>query len=255
MHEQRRNTSRTPGRGQRFASPIGTSLFIILRASDIALQYFLLKRTVFLRLDGDLRGNNNQLSTAIGSKTFSLPNDRVAILLFSVAAFLKHVYWVLVTNQEPMYASPAIIISTVNWIVSTLHTAAFSFASTNSFYRLPSDIYIGWGIAVLGLSIDVWSETERRIFKDRNRNHRVVYTQGLFRYARHINYTGFIIWRAGQAWAAGGLLWGLFWGGLFTVDFLTAGIPDLEDYMSTKYGKQWEVAKHQVRYLLLPGVL
>lgn len=83
------------------------------------------------------------------------------------------------------------------------------------------------------------SEWQRKRFKDRPENRGMLYTQGLFRYARHINYFGDTLWVT--AWA---LLTRNIWSVIIPVSltaaFVFGFIPSLTKYLSTSYGEQFD---------------
>ncbi|KAE9393190.1 hypothetical protein BT96DRAFT_1052407 [Gymnopus androsaceus JB14] len=78
---------------------------------------------------------------------------------------------------------------------------------------------------------------QRLSFKRDARNKGQVYTGGLFGLARHINYGGYVLWRAGFATAAAGC--GLVIAGFFTFDFLKRGILELDEYCGKRYAQAW----------------
>lgn len=87
---------------------------------------------------------------------------------------------------------------------------------------------------VLGMLAETVSEVQRKIFKDKPENKGRVYTGGLFGLARHINYGGYTIWRAGFALASAGWIWAAVVGAFFAYDFATRGIPVLDEYCGNK---------------------
>ena len=54
--------------------------------------------------------------------------------------------------------------------------------------------YLGLGLFALGSALETVSELQRKAFKAKESNKGKVYTGGLFSLARHINYTGEILW-------------------------------------------------------------
>ena len=89
----------------------------------------------------------------------------------------------------------------------------------------------------LGLTIETASELQRRAFKRDPRNTGKPFSRGLFGLARNINYGGHILWKMGNALAAGGWVWALLVGGFYLYDFVTRGVPVLDGYCETKVCK------------------
>eukprot|EP00842_Homolaphlyctis_polyrhiza_P002321 jgi/Hompol1/308/HPOL_002763-RA len=81
----------------------------------------------------------------------------------------------------------------------------------------------------------------------------VIYTRGLFAYARHINYGGYVLWRSATGVATGN--WAGIWAFLFAFsDFRVRGVPALDAYMAAKYPIQWKAYRANVPYKLWPGI-
>ena len=92
---------------------------------------------------------------------------------------------------------------------------------------------------LVGSYFNTGAEWQRKRFKDESKNRGKLYTQGLFRYARHINYFGDTLWVT--AWA---ILTRNIWS--FTIPlalaaaFVFAFIPSLTEHLKPRYGKQYE---------------
>ena len=92
---------------------------------------------------------------------------------------------------------------------------------------------------LLGSYLNTASEWQRLRFKRDPSNAGRLYTGGLFRLSRHVNYFGDTLWVT--AWA---MLTRNLWAGLIplalTAAFLFAFIPSLSQHLSAKYGEQYE---------------
>lgn len=82
--------------------------------------------------------------------------------------------------------------------------------------------------------IESAAEIQRRAFKRDLRNAGKPFSGGLFGMARNINYGGHVLWKMGNALAAGGWLWGFLVGGGHLYDFVTRGVPVLDGYCAMK---------------------
>jgi len=91
---------------------------------------------------------------------------------------------------------------------------------------------------LFGSYLNTGSELARHRFKARPENQGKLYTVGLFRFSRHINYFGDLLWVT--AWA---LLTRNPWAGLIPVmlagAFIFAFIPSLDSYLQAHYGDQY----------------
>jgi steroid 5-alpha reductase family enzyme len=97
------------------------------------------------------------------------------------------------------------------------------------------------GLFVLGSFLNTYSEWQRKQFKGKPENSGRLYTGGLFRLARHINYFGDTLWVLGWALVTRNL-WSLLIPAWLVVMFVAVFIPQLSRHMKTKYGdeyKQW----------------
>lgn len=102
---------------------------------------------------------------------------------------------------------------------------------------------------VLGSYLNTWSEWQRRRFKADPANRGRLFTKGLFRLARHINYLGDTLWVTG--WA---LLtrngWALLIPALLAALFIFSQIPTLSRYLQEHYGVQYtEWARTTKRFI------
>src|ERR1700728_4920700 len=153
-----------------------------------------------------------------------------------------------------MYPSAAIFIALFNTINNTLNTVSFTIAAANPTYLSPYSMYIGAALYTIGILVETHSEIQREYFKNRPENKGRLFASGLFSLARHINYGGYVLWRAGMALAAGGPVWGSLTFAFFTWDFSTRAVPVLEEYCREKYGEQYKRFEKEVPYRLFPGI-
>ena len=92
---------------------------------------------------------------------------------------------------------------------------------------------------LVGSYLNTGGEWQRKRFKDDPKNRGKLYTQGLFRYSRHINYFGDTLWVT--AWA---ILTRNVWSFIIPVAlaaaFVFAFIPSLEKHLKARYGAQFK---------------
>jgi protein-S-isoprenylcysteine O-methyltransferase Ste14 len=102
---------------------------------------------------------------------------------------------------------------------------------------------------LIGSYFNTGGEWQRKRFKDNPKNRGKLYTQGLFRYSRHINYFGDTLWVT--AWA---ILTRNVWSFIIPVAlaaaFVFAFIPSLEKHLKARYGVQYAAwAKRTKAYI------
>ena len=230
-------------------SPLGTSIFVGLRAADTVLQYSILQR-----------GWGSQLIQSLGGSVvpFATPRDPAvayfglgpypAILsALALGASTKHVAWILGISEQEMTAPAACMIGIFNTVLNTLNTMfsiwtitsaapqmATQSASITDVITSSPTLMVGLGLFTVGLVTETASEVDRLWFKSKPENKGKPYGGGLWSWATNINYGGYMLWRAGYAMCAAGLPWGALVGGFFFYDFTSRAIPSLDKYCTDK---------------------
>ena len=244
-----------PGRGERKSTPLGTCMFIGLRAADVLLQRYILLSAPITTLLPNL--NTTSLPAPTGGAAIlatGLSPYQSILLAMSVGSAIKQIYWLLFLSFEPMYPFNSLFIAGFNTVSNSLNTLLFTANLPYMLQQYPHQIFIGTGLYTVGMVIETVAEIQRRRFKDNTRNEGKLYSGGLFSLARSINYGGYTLWRGGFAFAAGGPIWGAFIAFGMAYDFATRAIPVMDEYCSGKYGAQWTRMKEKVPYKLLPYV-
>ncbi|MGH9717440.1 MAG: methyltransferase family protein [Candidatus Acidiferrales bacterium] len=93
---------------------------------------------------------------------------------------------------------------------------------------------------VVGSYLNTGSEFMRRVWKKDPAHQGQLYTGGLFRYARHINYFGDEVLFIGYALVTGSLL-ALVVPAFMALGFIIANIPALDRYLARRYSDQFDV--------------
>jgi protein-S-isoprenylcysteine O-methyltransferase Ste14 len=98
---------------------------------------------------------------------------------------------------------------------------------------------VGIGFFVLGSFLNTWSEIQRKRFKDDPANKGKLYTGGLFRYARHINYFGDTLWVTGWVMVTRNP-WSAIVPVALAAGFIFFFIPSLSAHLRQKYGARYD---------------
>ncbi|KUJ13761.1 uncharacterized protein LY89DRAFT_687134 [Mollisia scopiformis] len=249
-------------RGVYGTSIVGTSLMVGLRTADIFLQYGILAKGLADPLLNYL--NVSQTPNFAPAIAFGLPLQPLLILAMAAGSSIKQAYWVTCISREEMSPSSAIFVSIFNTVFNSANSILALTAAASAFTPSilteqdkngASILLIASTVAYfVGLAVEAISETQRKAFKDDSKNAGKLYTGGLFGLARHINYAGYTIWRAGYSFASGGWIWGSIVAAFFTYDFTNRAIPVLDEYCSERYGASWTEYKKKVPYKFLPGL-
>ncbi|KAL8826031.1 MAG: hypothetical protein Q9170_007563, partial [Blastenia crenularia] len=225
-------------------SPLGSTLFVGLRAADAALQYYLLRRGWAYDAVRTLGGNT---VPTIGAGPLGLTPYGAILSSFAVGASFKHAVWQMAISEQEMKPTAAIAISAFNTLFNSANTllsvwALSSAAPTN----LPPSASIGdvllsspallVGVLLFGIgeTTELFAEFQRKWFKSKPENKGKPYGGGLWSLATNINYGGYTLWRTGYAVAAAGPLWGIVVGSFFFYDFTQRAIPLLDRYCNDK---------------------
>jgi protein-S-isoprenylcysteine O-methyltransferase Ste14 len=100
--------------------------------------------------------------------------------------------------------------------------------------------YVGLVLYALGSYLNTASEYQRLCWKRRPENQGKLFTEGLFRYAMHINYFGDVVLFTGIALVAGNAM-ALIIPAVMAVLFAAANIPILDRHLSRHYGAPFKI--------------
>ncbi|KAL0933146.1 uncharacterized protein CTRU02_212109 [Colletotrichum truncatum] len=255
-------------RGVKGTSVSGILTFVGLRGLDPVLQYKLIAGGWGASILSKL-GINTLFTLGAASNTgisfldnLNLPLPHLVLLGMSVGSFVKQAYWLISLSAEEFGPSAALTVSFYNTLVNSANSLLLLAASTSVMASplyfpgtsLPYQVVLGSAFFGLGMYFETASEIQRKKFKAKPENQGKVIKEGLWSWARHINYGGYALWRGGNCMAASGFIGGTIMGVWQAVDFLTRGVPVLNDYCSKRYGEQWTQFKKEVKWVLIPGI-
>jgi protein-S-isoprenylcysteine O-methyltransferase Ste14 len=225
-------------------SPLGSSIFVCLRSLDVFIQYRILAKGLANPLLNILHVSRISTNSA-PIVVLGLPLQPLILLAMAAGSAIKHNYWQICVSEQEMPPSMGFAVGLFNMVNSTLNsimslTALSSYllpsfvSSTDNSTTLPPLFILGTVSYTVGILLETISEVQRRNFKNDPKNEGKLYTGGLFSLARHINYGGYTVWRAGYALAAGGVIPGVLVAAFFGYDFISRGIPLLDRYCSER---------------------
>ncbi|TQN72111.1 putative 7-dehydrocholesterol reductase [Colletotrichum shisoi] len=256
-------------RGVKKPNVPGTLTFIGLRGLDPFLQYQLVAGGLGASILGKVGVSSIPLNIAALSTTsislfdnLHLPLPHLLLLGMSVGSFVKQAYWLVALSAEEFPVSIAVSVSFYNSLVNSANSLLLLAASTSVLTSprdfpgtaLPYQVVLGSILYAVGMFLETASEWQRKQFKDRPENQGKVIKTGLWSWARHINYGGYAMWRAGYCMAASGFIGGTIMGVWQAVNFLSRGVPALNEYCLKRYGEQWTQFKKEVPWVLIPGI-
>jgi protein-S-isoprenylcysteine O-methyltransferase Ste14 len=230
-------------RGVKEPSPLGTTVYFGLRSLDPLLQYGILARgwgssllhkIGFSTLPAGLPTNTGTIIDKLGLSPY-----RLILLAMATGSCLKQIYWLVGTSEEKFGPGAAVAVAGYNMTFNTLNhllftTTAFSASLSGNETFPQTPLIVGSIMYVVGILTEAVAEYQRMRFKRNPKNKGKPYTGGLWQYARHINYTGYSLWRAGYSLAAGGWIWGAAAFAWQYTDFVMRAVPVLNEYCEKK---------------------
>lgn len=246
-------------------SSAGTILFTALRVLDIPLQYYFLKSGLGVALISRLGGAAVTTPFTTPMTGIGLSPYHTLILGLAVGSSAKQIYWKLAINDTAMPLGFSTIVSVYNTLLNTFNTTLALWTLTSQqptdqsslkafFETAPLTLPIGIALYTTGIFIEWYCEIQRKSFKSHPSNKNNPYSGGLFSLARHINYGGYTLWRAGYSAICGGWIWAATMAAWLAGDFCGRAIPSLDAYCEKRYGDSWEEVRRKVPYRLLPWI-
>lgn len=162
-------------------------------------------------------------------------NRNIVNFAFSCIIFLRFSFMMFFLLKRKIPAEEAISIP----FAFSLYYIGFALFTIDSNIFLQGVDYAGIVLFAIGCFINTFSELQRHQWKKRPENKGKLYTEGLFRYAMHINYLGDVMWVIGYAiisrniwaWTIPAFLFGFF---------VFYNIPKLDEHLKRKYGHQFD---------------
>jgi len=171
---------------------------------------------------------------------------RNAILLSCfVVYFLRLLFTMFIFYRRKMYWVEAIVITSIMPFI--IPYMAFIGGQKNQ--RIGFIEIIGVVFFLIGSYLNSRSEHLRNIWKQKKENEGRLYTEGLFKYAIHINYLGDIILFVGLAMVVNSIKL-LFVPGSMALIFIMILIPLKEEYLKEKYGDEFRDYKSNTKRLI-----
>ncbi|KAI2637261.1 hypothetical protein GGS26DRAFT_479893 [Hypomontagnella submonticulosa] len=270
-------------RGAREPTPWGTLTFVGLRAADVPLQHALqsgLGASLLSKLGlvvavpvtssaaAALLHTGVPALDALGHPTSAL------LVLMAAGSAAKQIYWQTALSFESFPVGPAAAVAAYNTVMNGLNSLLFlAFATTSlrsqpqvpiplpfisgpggETLYVPLSTMVGTLMYVVGLTLETVAERQRKVFKDAPENKGKVCKVGVWRWARHINYFGYSLWRGGFTMVATGWIGGLAMMSFQMYDLGQRAASVLDEYCTGKYKDQWIQFKREVPYKLIPGV-
>ncbi|KAI8957679.1 DUF1295-domain-containing protein [Daldinia sp. FL1419] len=263
-------------RGNRSPTPWGTLTFIGLRLADLPLQHALLSPS---GLGSTLLSRAGVSAVAVAPAVLRtgiplldvLGHPTNALLfVFACGSAAKQIYWQTFLSYESFPAGAALAVALYNTVMNSTNGLLSLVPRTSSLFSqpqvtlslpflstpvsLPLSTVLGTILYAAGLTLETVSERQRKSFKDDPKNKGKLCKVGVWRWARHVNYLGYSLWRGGYAMVATGWIGGLAMMSWQMWDLSHRAAAVLDGYCTDKYKEQWAQYKREVPYKILPGI-
>jgi protein-S-isoprenylcysteine O-methyltransferase Ste14 len=222
------------GRYTKGRSLAGDIIFAFLRPLDIGFQWAILRQFS--------PPKPGEYETPLKLSVF---NSILVGMAFMNA--IRQVYWKLFIGEQVFTPGFAVFVSIFNTVNNGINIAMSLWpvmsnapAQGESLFSSPTRV-LGLVLFVIGSYVETAADAGRKTFKNDPRSKGKVYTGGLFGLVRHPNFAGYLLWRSGFAFFAGGLIWGAAVAELFFLYFSKTGIPELVEYLEGRVSFQTSV--------------
>ncbi len=173
---------------------------------------------------------------------------RIFIMFGGLVYFVRLLFTDFVFINREVKWSEALTIAL--WLFIIYMT--FSFTGGSNTAKPAAPFYAGIVLYLIGSFINTTSEFLRYRWKKNSDNRGKLYTGGLFKYSRHINYFGDVILFTGFAMFTGSVYPFIIPAAMLIL-FIVVNIPMLEKYLKEKYDSDFdEYANHTKK--LIPFV-
>jgi protein-S-isoprenylcysteine O-methyltransferase Ste14 len=170
---------------------------------------------------------------------------RIIIFVFNIITFIRLSYTLIVLLKRKIPWEESISVP----LAFALYYIGFSLFVLPTSKSLDSLDFIAIALFIVGSVLNSGSEILRDKWKKKPENKGKIYIEGFFRYSRHINYFGDILWVIAYAiitrnWYATIIPVFLF------CFFAFYNAPKLDSYLKSKYGKDYDDYASKTKMLI-----
>jgi len=195
----------------------------------IGLSYWILFQD-----GGNWSAGHLHIQNAMGA-----PDRRIIIFTFNIVTFLRLAYTMLFMLKRKIPLEEGISVP----LAFAIYFVGFSLFVLPTSTPIGGIDYLAITLFLAGCVLNSGSEMLRDKWKKKPENKGKIYTRGFFKYSRHINYFGDILWATGYAIMSNNWYAGIVPIFLFCF-FAFFNAPKLDKYLNQKYGNDYiEYAK------------
>lgn len=175
----------------------------------------------------------------------AVKSRREIVFIFSIVIFIRMAYtmFFLVKRRIPWGESIDVPFA------FALYYIGFTLFTLPTRHAIDVTDYLAVGLFVLGCGLNTIGETLRDIWKKQQANNGKLYTGGFFKYSRHINYFGDLLWVT--AYAIITRNWDAFVIPVFLFCFFAFyNAPKLDKHLRSKYGQDFDDYTRKTKMLV-----
>jgi len=211
---------------------------IVIHLIEILLLW--LSYWILFQNGGTWVENHLNINNAVGNT-----DRRIIIFIFNIIIFFRLAYMMifLLKRKIPWEESVSVPLAFALYFIGfTLFVMPIS---------QPIDVldYFALIVFIIGCILNTGGEFLRNSWKKKPENKGKIYTEGFFKYSRHINYFGDILWVIAYALITKNLWSATVPVFLFSF-FAFYNAPKLDKYLKEKYGKDYEEYAKKTKMLI-----
>ncbi len=170
---------------------------------------------------------------------------RAIIFIFNILIFLRLAYMMIFLLKRKIPWEESISVP----LAFAVYYIGFSLFVLPISHSLDYVDYLAIVLFVIGCILNSGGEILRNKWKEQPENKGKIYTKGFFRYSRHINYFGDILWVTAYAIVTRNV-YSAFIPVLIFFFFAFYNAPMLDKYLKSRYGKEYESYEKSTKMLI-----
>lgn len=170
---------------------------------------------------------------------------RIIIFVFNIIIFLRLSYMMLFLLKRKIPWQESISIP----FAFALYFIGFPLFALSTAAAIDEMDYFAMALFVLGCVLNSGGEIQRNKWKKKPENKGKIYTEGFFKYSRHINYFGDILWVSAYALITKNI-WSITIPIFLFCFFAFYNAPKLDKYLKEKYGKEYDKYAKNTKMLI-----
>lgn len=211
---------------------------IVIHLIEILLLY--VSYWILFKNGNNWVGNNLNIPNALGNI-----DRRIIIFIFNILIFLRLAYMMFFILERKIPWEESISVP----FAFAIYFIGFSLFVLPISKPIDAFDYFAISLFIVGCLLNSGGEILRKKWKKKPENKGKIYTQGFFKYARHINYFGDLLWVTAYALITRNV-WSIIIPIFLFSFFAFYNAPKLDRYLKGKYGKGYDDYSKKTKMLI-----